>query len=132
MNEFNWLKLILLHIRDSMLRNTIQWDWFLKRAYNERQGALTIFFSFLSRWLPLPARFGVSVPFVRTKRPPRVSWEPRNNYYEKKKFHLRLQPLFVDRIIFKDPAPVRCEDGMDRRKRGDIYAQRLCFFLSVL
>jgi len=56
-------------------------------------------------------------PFGSCETPRAPSWEHRNNYYEEKRISSRVAAsLFVDRIIFEDPALVR-EDGAHRRKK---------------
>lgn len=92
--------------------------------YNETRRSHHSFSPLSSRWLPLPAR---SVcPSRSSETPPACSWEPRNNYYEEKESHLRLQPLLLTvsslRIQLRD-------DGADqRKKRGRCATPLLSFF----
>jgi len=137
--NFHWSKwidywlikiyLAFLRIKDSLPRNTIRWGWFLKQGCITRQDALTIL-SLHSR--PDDFRYLLTsvCPSRLSETPHACSWEPRNNYYEEKESHLRLQPLLLTvsslRIQLRSATTVRISE-----KRGD--AQRLCFpFLSVL
>lgn len=69
-------------------------------------------------------------PFVRTKRPPHARGNLEIIIKKKKKISSQVAAsLFVDRIIFKDPAPIR-DDGVDRRKKGEMRNAFAFFFLS--
>ena len=75
---------------------------FSDRTITRERGTLTVLLS-TSRWLPLPARTSVR-PVRPVRNAPRVRGNHEIIITKKKESHLGLQPSFVDRIIFKDPA----------------------------
>jgi len=122
--------LAFLRIKGSLPRNTIRWAWFLKQGRITRQDALTIL-SLHSRPDDFRYLLAAVCPSRSSETPPACSWEPRNNYYEEKESHLRLQPLLLTvsslRIQLRSATTVRISE-----KRGRCATPLLSFFVSPL
>lgn len=100
------------------------------RTYNETRRS---HHSFSPSFRPDDFRYLLAsvCPFRSSETPPACSWEPRNNYYEEKESHLRLQPLLLTvsslRIQLRSATTVRISE-----KRGRCATPLLSFFVSPL